>query len=73
MDNFIYSLFSCGIGYMCIYIYTIYIASGNQTMTTNGKSQLLWMFPFNTHFSHSVIPVTQLVAPIQLELVFSPK
>ena len=38
--------------------------------------QLFWMFPFNTHFSHSVnsvIPVTQLVAPIQLELVFSPK
>ena len=24
MDNFIYSLFSCGIGYMCIYIYNIY-------------------------------------------------
>ena len=34
MDNFIYSLFPAALD---MYIY-IYIASGNQTMTINGKS-----------------------------------
>lgn len=70
MDNFIYSLFPAALD-ICIYIYIYSLRKSNNDYKWK-ITNFFWMFPFNTHFSHSVIPVTQLVAPIQLELVFSP-
>ena len=65
MDNSIYDwFFLCGIGYIYIYTYVytyVHIQSlrksNNKWKITNG----FWMFLFYVRFSHSVIPVTQLV------------
>ena len=77
MDNSIYDCCSLCSAALDIYIYYMHIhmcyihiqslrKSNNKWKTTNG----FWTFLFYIHFSHSVIPVTQLVVPIQLDLAF---